>query len=210
MLQFYFVRHGETEWNRENRLQGRLDSPLTEKGKLQAKLLAERLASETFTAVISSTSGRAVQTAKLLIGDRDIPYFTDERLMEIDLGEWQGKTMSEIGELDLSRYHCYYNTPQLFANDQGETFVDVQKRVEEVLIDYEQRFPSGKLLFVTHGVVIKVLLQIIYKGLPVGQIWDPPTIAGTSVTIMNSDRGNRELIAEGDIDHLASLENLNN
>lgn len=206
MIQFYFVRHGETEWNRENRLQGRLDSPLTDKGKLQAKLLGERLASESFTAVVSSTSGRAEQTAKLLIGNRDIPFFTDKRLMEIDLGDWQGKTMSEIRECDLSRYDCYYNTPQLLTNEKGETFVDVRERVEEVLIDYEQRFPSGKLLLVTHGVVIKVLLQLICKGLPVTKVWDPPAIAGTSVTIINRDGEKTDLIAQGDIAHLASLE----
>lgn len=210
MLQLYFVRHGETEWNRENRLQGRLDSPLTERGKLQAKLLAERLASETFTAVISSTSGRAVQTAELLIAGRDVPYFTDERLMEIDLGDWQGKTMSEIKESDLSRYDCYYHTPQLFTNDQGEVFDDVKKRVEGVLNDLEERFPSGKLLIVTHGVVVKVLLQLICKNLPVEQLWNPPAIAGTSVTIINSNGGKRELIAQGDIAHLAGLKKCNN
>lgn len=207
MLQLYFVRHGETEWNRDTRLQGRLDSPLTKKGLFQARLLAERFSREVFIAVVSSPSGRAVQTAKLLINDRDIPYFTDERLMEIDLGDWQGKTMSEIRESDHSRYDCYYHTPHSFTNEKGEDFLDVKKRVEEVLMELEERFPSGKLLVVTHGVIIKVLLQLICKGLPVSRVWDPPSIAGTSVTIINSEGGKRELIEEGDIGHLAVLGN---
>lgn len=202
MLELYFVRHGETEWNVENRLQGRLDSPLTERGIREARLLAAHLAQEPFKAAISSSSGRAVETAKILIGTRDIPFYTDERLMEIHLGDWQGKTKAEIQAADPWNYKCYYHYPHLYAREGCERFLDVKKRVESALADLELRFSCGKLLVVTHGMVIKVVQQLICKGLPVARLWDPPWIEGTSVTIVRSGGGKKELVVEGDTSHL--------
>ncbi|MFS8630124.1 MAG: histidine phosphatase family protein [Bacillales bacterium] len=202
MLELYFVRHGETEWNVENRLQGRLDSPLTERGIKEARLLAERLAQLPFKAAVSSPSTRAVETAKILIGMRGIPLYTDERLMEIDLGDWQGKTKAEIRAADPWNYECYYHYPHLYAREGSERFLDVKKRVEGLLADLERRFSSGNLLVVSHGMVIKVVQQLICKGLPVARLWDPPWIEGTSVTVVRAGGGKRELVVEGDISHL--------
>lgn len=206
MLELYFVRHGETEWNRENRLQGRLNSPLTERGVKHAVLLAERLAAEDFAAVISSSSNRAVETAKILLGKKEgLPFFTDDRLMEIDLGDWQGKTQEEIQASDPRGYECYYHYPHLYSRPGCEGFLDVKKRLEGFLEDLESNFTHGNLLIVTHGMVIKVLQQLVCKGLPVERLWDPPWIEGTSVTIVRAGGGLRELVVEGDISHLKNL-----
>jgi probable phosphoglycerate mutase len=200
MLQLYFTRHGETEWNAEKRIQGRLNSNLTANGVLHARLLGKKLASTPFDAVIASPSTRTVETAKLIIGDRPLSIITDERLMEIHLGRWQGKTMAEIKEMDPERYDCYRNHPKLFTNPEGESFCDVRKRVEEVLYSLEETYQSGNLLIVTHGVVIKVL-QMICKNSPIDRIWDPPLIEGTSLSVVKVENGSRELILEGDISH---------
>ena len=90
MLFLYIVRHGETEWNKEGRIQGRLNSDLTSKGKKYAKLLGERLKDTEFAHLISSPSGRTLETAQLIKGNRDLPVVTDERIMEMNLGSWQG------------------------------------------------------------------------------------------------------------------------
>lgn len=202
MLQLFFVRHGETEWNVEKRLQGRRNSELTENGVRDAELLGKRLAANDFDAVFVSPSKRTVETAKLIIGERTLPFKTDERLMEIDLGEWEGRTVDEIQQSEPELYHLYQEEPSQFKGT-GETFVDVKNRLEEVLAELEEAYPSGQLLIVTHGVVIKVL-QTIFKERSLDLVWESPFIEGTSLTIAKIEDGKRELILEGDVSHKES------
>lgn len=200
MLHLYFVRHGETEWNAQKRIQGRLDSDLTEDGVRHAKQLGEKLSMIDFEAVISSPSNRTRKTAQLIMGNRNLPFKTDERLMEIHLGAWQGLTTEEIQAKDSERYECYYHHPDLFTNEQGENFHDVKARLETVLRSLEETYTSGNLLIVTHGVVIKTL-QMICKQNPIEKIWDEPFIDGTSLSIVKVEAGKRELLLEGDTSH---------
>ena len=92
----WLLRHGQTEWNAEGRLQGQLDSPLTEKGKAhaqsQAALLPPILARS--PEVLVSPLGRAQQTAEIALAGH--PYRTDDRLAEIETGDWQGLTRTDI------------------------------------------------------------------------------------------------------------------
>lgn len=199
MLHLYVVRHGQTEWNVEKRLQGRKNSNLTETGIHDAKLLGKKLAATDFEAVYASPSARAVETTKLIIGERNLPLITDERLMEIDLGEWEGRTVDEITQNDGESYDVYQHQPQLFQGT-GESFHDVRKRIVEVLKELEETYSTGNLLIVTHGVVIKVL-QTIMKGLPIDHVWDPPYIDGTSLTVVKMDDGKKEILLEGDVSH---------
>lgn len=199
MLELYFVRHGETEWNVEHRLQGRLNSNLTEKGIRDAKLLGKRLEGTDFDAVHVSPSKRAMETAKLIIGDRQLPFKQEERLMEINLGNWEGRTMEEIEAMDPVGYDLYHNHPSQFKGT-GESFADVKARIEAVLKDLENTYQSGRILIVTHGVVVKVL-QTICKNVSLDFVWEPPFIEGTSITIVKAEGGNRDLMLEGDISH---------
>lgn len=201
-MKLYVVRHGETEWNTEKRLQGHLDSSLTENGVNHTLLLAEIMANTSFESVISSPSPRAVHTAKLLIGKRPLALKTDGRLKEINLGNWQGMTHEEIKAADPYRYDCYFHHPDLYKQDKmgGENFSDVKTRLEEFLGNLEETYQAGNVLIVTHGVVIKVL-QMICKNKSVGDIWEPPIIEGTSLTIVKVEKGKRKIIIEGDISH---------
>lgn len=204
MLHLYFTRHGETEWNAQNRMQGHLDSNLTAKGVEDALLLGEKLVSTEFEAVISSPSLRTIQTSKLIMGDRGLPFKTDERLREIHLGSWQGKTIEEIQEIDSHRYDCYVHHPDLFTRGTGENFQDVKVRLESFLESIEDTYSSGNLLIVTHGMVIKTL-QMICKQNPIDRIWEDPWIEGTSLTVVRIDKRNRDLLIEGDISHKKSV-----
>ncbi|WP_449619631.1 histidine phosphatase family protein [Robertmurraya sp. Marseille-Q9965] len=202
MLQLFFVRHGETEWNVEKRLQGRRNSELTENGVRDAALLGERLATTDFDAVYASPSKRTVETAELIMGERTLPFKKDERLMEIDLGEWEGRTVDEIQRSEPELYYLYQENPSQFKGT-GENFQDVKNRVEAVLAELVDAYPSGNLLIVTHGVVIKVL-QTIFKNRSLDLVWEPPYIEGTSLTIVKIEDGKRELLLEGDISHKES------
>lgn len=201
MLKVYVVRHGETEWNAEKRTQGRLDSNLTEKGKRDADLLGERLKVVDFTRIICSPSNRTMETAKRVKGVRSTPTIeTDERLYEINLGPWQGKTEEEIKTQFPEQFHFYWNEPQRFENILGENFLDVKNRIENFFNELKREQPTGNVLVITHGVVIKSL-YLLCRGVGVEKIWDPPFIHGTSLTIIEIQDGIQKLVLEGCIDH---------
>ena len=109
-MRVILVRHGETIWNEEQRYQGASDPPLSERGELQARRLAARLASESIGLIYSSDSTRALQTADQIAAHHGRQVRADPRLREMDFGDWEGLTYSEIRE----RY------PQALARWQGD------------------------------------------------------------------------------------------
>src|SRR5262245_713293 len=90
------VRHGQTDWNREERFQGQLDIPLNDAGRAQAETLKQHLGGICFDAAYSSPLRRAYETAEIIAGD--LRVFTDARLTEIHHGSWQGKTRQDIAD----------------------------------------------------------------------------------------------------------------
>ncbi|AYA77763.1 histidine phosphatase family protein [Bacillus sp. Y1] len=201
MVDLYIARHGQTIWNVQKRMQGRLDSSLTKKGVEDAKRLREYLADTPFDEVISSPSGRAYTTAKL-IRPNETNMTTDPRLMEIHLGKWQGKTDDEIHREFPSEYDHYWNAPERYDNDGGETFTDVITRVEDFLQEIERTYVEGRVLIVTHGVAIMAFLSIV-KNLSLKNFWSGPISEGTSLTLIRLEKGERKLLVEGSVEHLS-------
>ncbi|KKE80079.1 histidine phosphatase family protein [Oceanobacillus caeni] len=201
-MKLFVVRHGETEWNAQKRLQGHLDSPLTVNGIHHAELLSKRLKSTCFASIISSPSERAMHTARIIRGNQTLAIETDKRLKEINLGSWQGKTFEEIKEMDPDRFENYAKHPNQYYREEkeAENLTDVVTRVKDFLKDTEEKYQTGNHLIITHGVVIKVL-QLICKNYSIDKIWEPPEIEGTSLTIIEIKDGERKLLVEGDISH---------
>ncbi|WP_027409107.1 histidine phosphatase family protein [Anoxybacteroides tepidamans] len=204
MLTLYVTRHGETEWNIEKRMQGWNDSPLTEKGRKDAIRLGKRMEDIELTAIYTSTSGRALETARLVRGERLIPIYEDERWREIHLGDWEGKTHEEIGKFDAIGFHYFWNEPHLYKPTRGETFSDVQQRAFAALESIIERHASGDILIVTHAVVLKALTTLL-KNAPLERLWDPPYIYGTSVTTIQVENGAMTLLSEGDASHIEEV-----
>jgi broad specificity phosphatase PhoE len=200
MVDLYIARHGQTTWNVQKRMQGRLDSSLTKKGVEDAKRLRDYLACTSFDEVISSPSGRAYTTAKL-IRPMEKQITTDPRLMEIHLGKWQGKTEEEIHHEFPSEYKHYWNAPDRYYNDGGETFEEVINRVEDFLQEIERTYTDGRVLIVTHGVAIMAFLSIV-KKLTIKDFWSTPITEGTSLTLIRLEKGERKLLVEGSVEHL--------
>lgn len=200
MVTLYITRHGETVWNREKRMQGWLDSDLTEKGEENAKSLGEKLKNTDFTAIFSSPSGRTKATTKLIRGDRDIPIIYDENLKEINMGDWEGKELLSIKEMYPLEYESFWNTPHLYKPVGGETFEETQERAIQVLNRIENNYKSGNILIVTHSVVIKCLLNL-FKNSNIENLWDPPYIHDTSLTIVELNKTGNKIILEGDLSH---------
>lgn len=199
-MKIYVIRHGETEWNTQKRMQGRLDSKITKKGIDDAISLSERLKDVDFERVISSPSERTMHTAQLVIGEKPIMVETDERLMEIHLGDWQGKVEEEIQREHPEQFHAYWNEPSTYVSSGGESFFEVKERITTFFKELSESTLDGNVLIITHGVVIKAL-YLLCRNASVERIWDPPFIHGTSLTVIHIDDGKMELALEGCIAH---------
>ncbi|MDB4966876.1 MAG: phosphoglycerate mutase, partial [Myxococcales bacterium] len=105
MLSLYFVRHGQTDASLNNRFCGRLDPPLNATGLAMAHALAARYGMEGFVEIVSSPLLRARQTAEPTAQLAGLPLTTDEDLVEIAYGEWEGRAESEVATADAERFH---------------------------------------------------------------------------------------------------------
>lgn len=201
MLYLYIVRHGETVWNAAERIQGRLDSRLTEKGRNYAQLLGEKLQDTDFTRIIASPSQRTMETAQLLKAERDIRVCKDERIMEMAMGPWQGMTKAEIQQQYPNEYEWFMTRPEHYQNAGAETFFDMKERAQDFLLELQKSTLSGNILVVTHGLLIKTLFAI-FKGIEIKDIWKEQTVEGTSLSIVKMDQEELEILLEGDMSHV--------
>jgi len=158
MLNVYLLRHGETSWNAEgNRYCGRTDLPLTDKGVRQAQLVHQQLKLISFNAVYSSPLQRAFRTAQIASGEAAV--IKDERLIEADFGNWEGKTKEQfIGE-DPALWNKWINDPTTTkAGSTGETAMEVIERVNDFFLSLLHENISGNILVVAHNGVNRFYL----------------------------------------------------
>ena len=150
------VRHGETDWNRENRFQGHADPPLNATGVEQAHALARELGGEQLAAVYTSPLRRADQTARILGGCLGLDPVAEPSLMEVDVGSWSGLTRAEVGErfpVGFARWLDYGH-----GWDDGETYDALGARVVAGLLTLAARHTNEAVLAVTHGGPIRSAL----------------------------------------------------
>jgi probable phosphoglycerate mutase len=163
MMPIYFLRHGETVWNKAQRLQGGLDSPLTNKGVQQASAMGAALLNELGPCpdclLVSSPLGRALTTARIVGEILGLSAEVDARLSEITMGSWDGLTHDEVR---IKWPHILQGTTEknwYFHSPDGETLEEVRIRAASWLADV--RRPT---IAVAHGLFGKVL-RGIYSGL---------------------------------------------
>ena len=152
--ELFILRHGQTEWNAQHRMQGWLNSPLTEQGKSEATRQFEILRAvnlEGFSA-ISSPSGRAFQTAAIALGPLVDTIHTDPRLREIDVGEWSGARRDDLPQFDGPDGYLR----QYEAAPGGEGLAGVAARIADFLSNLE-----GPAILVTHGITSRVMREMI-------------------------------------------------
>jgi broad specificity phosphatase PhoE len=203
MTTIYLTRHGETEWNVLRKLQGWRDSALNEKGIAYAQALGKALQDVPFDAVFSSPSGRAHSTTQHILGERSLPIHTDERLKEMHLGEWEGKTQEEIKQYDATQLEHFWSNPTLYTPQTGETYTDLLKRSTNFMKELTEKYPNGTILLVTHAITLKSITTH-YKQLPLEKWWDLPYIHGTSLTVFHIENEKATFIKEADMSHIDS------
>jgi broad specificity phosphatase PhoE len=161
----WLVRHGETAWNAEGRMQGHTDVPLTERGRAQAHALAERLRSEPPARIVSSDLSRALETASFVGAACGVVPSADRRLREQDLGAWSGRTFPQVEAVDpdLARRFRAYD-PEA-RPPGGETRAELASRVWAAFEAHAHAGSTGPLLIVAHGGPIQAVIYRVL-GLP--------------------------------------------
>ena len=154
---FVFVRHGETDWNREKRVQGSKGAPMNEAGHEQAKGLARVLWEVPIQAIYSSALPRAVETASYVAGPHRVNVITDPRLNEIHHGEWEGLSESELPDIDL--YRRWREDPTSCILPGGEPLAAVHDRAVQAMREIAARHPAadGLVAVVSHQIVLALL-----------------------------------------------------
>jgi probable phosphoglycerate mutase len=192
MLEIYFVRHGETDWNTKKILQGKQNSNLTAEGIEQAKKLGKKLKTTQFDKVYSSPLKRAMDTTKYILGDKKQEIIPIPEFEEIGLGavegiqkeEFEGKYPKEYN--DFWTFSIEYN-PSSFG---GETFSELFQRLKAGLDKLICENPEGgKVLVVCHGFALKSLFCIV-KGFGIEALPTEPIPENTSLSIINYTRDN--------------------
>lgn len=181
--ELYILRHGETTWNAENRMQGALNSPLTTLGETQAAHQYEILRGCDLTGFDfwCSPQGRAFQTASIALGHIAGRIRTDDRLREIEVGDWSGLLRSELptvsGEDPLLA--LYENAPN------GEGLARLKARCQSFLADL-----TGPAVLVTHGITSRTIRSIVVKG----PAKTPTTVGGGQGCVYHVKEGVQNLL----------------
>lgn len=161
------VRHGQTEYNLVGRMQGQLDTPLSDIGRCEATRVAEGLADWPIGTVISSDLERAVDTARAIAEASSLPVRTDPRLRETDLGEWSGRAHDEV-DSTFPGARAHWRLHPHWAPPGGETRLEVSVRAAEVVDELmaSDAWDAGAVLLVAHGGTISALTCRLL-GIPV-------------------------------------------
>lgn len=158
MLNVYLLRHGETQYNADgNRYCGRTDIGLTEKGIGQANLVNTQLEGMSFDAVYSSPLKRALYTAEIASGTKTVK--TDGRLIEVDFGDWEGKTKEEFIAENVGLWNDWMEDPAVAkAGGRGESASDVVNRVDDFYQEMMRKHFLGNILVVGHNGINRLYL----------------------------------------------------
>ncbi|MEE1032569.1 MAG: histidine phosphatase family protein [Ruminococcus sp.] len=149
-MELYITRHGETSWNYENKILGRTDIPLNERGRAQARELAEKLKDVEIDVIIASPLSRALETATYIANAKNMPIRTDERLVEIDFGVFEGQDRA-CPEYQNSKRE-YFKKYSL-----GESFLQLTGRICCCLDMLKKEYPDKKVLLVAHGGICRII-----------------------------------------------------
>ncbi|OLZ09276.1 histidine phosphatase family protein [Sulfobacillus thermosulfidooxidans] len=181
MTTFYFIRHGETEWNNnQNRYCGRSDIALAETGVFQSRILAKMLGTIPFDKAFSSPLLRARKTALPITERLGLPLHLDDRLKEIDFGDWEGLTQQEIELNYPQQWQSWIEDPTFIkAGGNGESGIDAAQRMRS-FVDDMVTSPFETILVISHNTVMRLFIAaslglslVSYRNFEIdnGDIW---------------------------------------
>jgi probable phosphoglycerate mutase len=207
VTRLYLVRHGETDWNWGQRIQGHLDIPLNENGRQQSLALRSALAGICPTTVYSSDLARCSETARLALlpagsdpaspdTQPRVPIKFIPELRERGFGAWQGLTLSEVAARYPDEYACWNRRAPGFAPTDGETWESMNERIRSFLFRVVKDHPGETILAFSHGGPVKTAvaaalevpsersLPVAFSNTSVSALWSYPE-RGWTVAFLN-------------------------
>ena len=207
MTVFVLVRHGETEWNRQRRVQGHIDIPLNGAGQEQARRLGIRVgaehAREPIAALLTSDLARAEQTAAAISSATGVASQRDARFRERSFGVLEGLELHEMESRHPEVFRRWRAREPDYVLPAGESLRQFIDRVEAGLRDWALRVPRGRLMVATHGGV----LDVVYR-LATGLSWQAHRehqLLNASLNTVALDGGTFRLVDWGDDAHLQDV-----
>jgi len=204
----YLIRHGETHWNLTHRFQGRIDVPLNQEGKNQARALALTLKDEPLMAIYSSPLVRAIETARCIKEFHpSTPLFEEEGLIEMDLGKFDGMEAAYWLAHHQDFVKAWRSAPACLKMPGGESLQEVQIRAMDTLRRIIKRYPSGSTLLLCGHNFVNCALLCQALGFPLDRFRDVPQDTATlNILYMRGQRLSAELV--NDLSHLKKHEGL--
>ena len=203
-MRLMLVRHGESTYNAEGRIQGQEDAPLSARGRAQAERVAERLRAYQFDACYASDLSRAADTARAIMHHHpDVPFMFTTLLREIKFGVFEGKVMPEIEQSYPDEYAQWMENRRGFTPPGAESVEELHARAGRVLAWLRDRGrEDGTLLVVAHGgIFISVVAQAL--GLPMEERYRFH-FDNTAMTVIEDGRWGSRLLLANDTSHLGS------
>ncbi len=152
------LRHGITIWNEEKRIQGSMDSPLSDHGKEMIKAWAKQLMTEDWDRIIASDLGRVRETVALLNAALKLPLFFDSRLREMHWGKWEGLSVKDVYNREAILVEKMVQAGWEFRPPEGESRKEALIRAKSGISEAARRWPGQKILVVCHLGIIKCLI----------------------------------------------------
>lgn len=205
MTTLYLIRHGQTIWNVQKKMQGWNDSPLSELGIQQAEWLSERLENVSIDIIYSSPLGRALKTAEIVRGTKNIDIISRDNLREINGGMWEGKEQEYIEKEFKEQLNNYWNAPHLYVPYGGENFEQVRDRAVKEIENIINENEGKNILVVTHGATLKCFMSYV-RNISIKDLWEPPYIHQTSLTKIEVDNKKMKVIMYADTSHYREVE----
>jgi probable phosphoglycerate mutase len=194
------IRHGETEWNLAKKLQGHLDSPLTENGIQQANLLAEALKNKPFDFCYSSDLRRASNTAKIINKHLNLNIIVNSNLRERAFGVFESLTREELKLKHPKILEAYLKKDYDFEVPGGESLKEFYTRIVNEIESIAQKHANKNILMVAHGGVLDCIIRKTFN-LPLNAE-RCYTIYNTSVNCISIVNGKWILEEWGNLEHL--------
>ena len=200
-MRLYIVRHGETDWNRIHRVQGRTDIPLNDYGRHLARETAEGMKDVRIDLGYTSPLLRAKETAQILLGDRDVPLYEDSRIEELSFGSYEGmRTGGEEKDEESEAFQRFFtDTAHYIPPQDGETVPQLYERTGDFLAEIcaREELQDKSILVSTHGAAMTALLNRIRGNLSVSEFWRDEVPPNCSVTEVEVSDGKPRIIREG-------------
>lgn len=195
----YLIRHGETTFNRDGRIQGHTESDLSDLGREQARRLGRRLERVALAAAYSSASRRAVDTGRIALDGRvDVSALED--LREMQLGEWEGLYAATLRDDYPEQVRLWFEAPGRVRIPGAETMQDFRARVVGAFATIRETHPDDTVVVFTHGGVICAWLTSVL-GMKLDDIWRFK-IRNASITRVLFPHGRARIDLLGDVSHL--------